>query len=254
MKLLKTWQAGAVDAPKLLFVHGWACTHDTMKPLISALSAAYHCYSVDLLGHGESPKSADYSITTQCSAIEATLAGVTEEMVVIGHSMGGQIALELAARGKARCAILLDPAHILPHSGAIKWGKLQQERLAQGDVPKQMDQFARSQFHYYVDPVLIETLAATMQATDPDVVCSVWDAIISYDGESALNRLAVPVLTIFADAPLNDGRAMARASKHIHLAQTACSGHMQQYDAPDQVVTMIERFLAVHSDRIDCSD
>jgi pimeloyl-ACP methyl ester carboxylesterase len=247
MKLLKTWQAGPVDAPKLLFVHGWACTHDTMKPLVSVLSADYHCYSVDLLGHGESPKSADYSIAAQCSAIEATFAGMMEEMVVIGHSMGGQIALELAARGKARSAVLLDPAHILPHSGAIKWGKAQQQRLAQGDIPKQMDQFARSQFHYRVDPVLIETLAATMQATDPDAVRSAWDGIISYDGASALRRLEVPVLTVFADAPLNDGRAMARASKHIHLAQTACSGHMQQYDASAQVTAMIERFLAVHS-------
>lgn len=216
-----------------------------MKPLAQRFAQDFRCLSVDLLGHGESPKAANYAITGQCDALEATFAGRLHTMTVIGHSMGGQIALELAARGKAHTAVLLDPAHIMPHDGAIKWGQKQQDDLKDTDVARHMDAFARRQFPYRVDPLTIEELAATMEAADPEVVVEAWDAIMAFDGASALERLAVPTLTIFADSPLNDGRAMAKASKHIKLAQTACSGHMQQYDAPEQVVAMVRRFLTV---------
>lgn len=243
--VLKVFETGPADAHTLLLVHGWCCTHDTMQPIADALAQDYRCLSVDLLGHGQSPKAANYSIETQCDTLAATFAGTIHEMTLIGHSMGGQIALELAGRGLANGAVLLDPAHIKPHAGALAWGEKMEKALKNAaDIPSQMDAFARGQFRYPIDPLIIEGLAATMEATDPEVVAEAWDAVLSYDASEALAALAVPVLTIFADSPLNDGRAMAKASKHIRLAQTACSGHMQQYDAPDQLAAMIRRFLA----------
>lgn len=243
--VLEVFEAGPPEAQTLLFLHGWCCTHDMMQPLVERLGEDYRCLNVDLLGHGQSPKAANYAIETQCDALESTFAGILQDMTIIGHSMGGQIALELAARGSAKAAVLLDPAHITPHAGALAWGEKMREDLEDADIPEHMDAFARGQFHYPIDRLIVEGLAATMEAMDTDVVVEAWDAILSYNAAPALARLDVPVLTIFADTPLNDGRAMAKASNHIRLAQTACSGHMQQYDAPDQLNTMIRRFLQV---------
>ncbi|MEM9881060.1 MAG: hypothetical protein AAF862_17475, partial [Pseudomonadota bacterium] len=56
--------------------------------------------------------------------------------------------------------------------------------------------------------------------------------------------LKVPALTIFADRPLNDGRAMQKASKYISLAQTAGAGHMHQIEVPKQIAAMVRRFIS----------
>ena len=103
--------------PPLLLVHGWGCDHTFMAPQFTHFCGDQRVVTVDLRGHGRSDKPRQaYTIP----AFAEDLAWVCRERdleppVVIGHSMGGAIALELAAEAPEQLAgiVLLDTA-VLP--------------------------------------------------------------------------------------------------------------------------------------------
>ena len=92
-------EAGHGDPP-LLLVHCWTCDHTFFAPQFHYFRRTHRVVAVDLRGHGASDKPGqDYTVAGfvddlvwLCGQLELT------KPVVIGHSMGGNIALELAAR------------------------------------------------------------------------------------------------------------------------------------------------------------
>lgn len=91
---------GSPENPPLLMVHGWGSFKGVWRQTIPALQDDYFCISVDLLGFGDSdkPHDGDYSIIAQaerCSKLMNQLG--YDRFTLIGHSMGGQIALCMAS-------------------------------------------------------------------------------------------------------------------------------------------------------------
>ncbi len=86
--------------PPIILVHGWTCDHTYFAPQAEHFRGDHRVISVDLRGHGESDKpQLDYTMAQFADDI----AWLCEQLrvrkpVVIGHSMGGVIAFELAAR------------------------------------------------------------------------------------------------------------------------------------------------------------
>lgn len=237
----------ASGAPPLVFVHGWTCDHSAMLPLAERFSQDHHWIAPDLLGHGRSAKpEVDYSIESQAEIVEALIdAWAPSKPVVIGHSMGAQIAVEMGARAKTslRALVLLDPAPIIPHEKAAEFGKDVARQLARQDIPAMLAAFARRQIIKAADPVALDELVDVMTATPAHVVRAAWDSIISWPGEKRLAEVNCPILVVSADKPLNRPMDLAKANKKLMTAQTAGAGHMQQYEVPDQLEAMIRRFL-----------
>ena len=84
----------------LLFVHGLGSYAPAWKKQVEALSAQYRCIAIDLPGYGKSSKYAHPESMTFFADKLAELAdslGLTE-IVMVGHSMGGQISMVTALR------------------------------------------------------------------------------------------------------------------------------------------------------------
>jgi pimeloyl-ACP methyl ester carboxylesterase len=97
------WTAG--EGPPLLLVHGVAMRAADMAPLFHSLKKRHRIYAPDLLGFGESdaPPDSDYSVATQADVIRGFMDAVQlKQPDVAGLSMGGWIALELAAEHPER--------------------------------------------------------------------------------------------------------------------------------------------------------
>ena len=73
----------------------------------------------DLLGHGHSPWEPPWDIGTHLDAIVETVGA--RESILIGHSFGGRLAFELAARAPKLVPklVLLDPAILVPGHVAL---------------------------------------------------------------------------------------------------------------------------------------
>jgi 2-hydroxy-6-oxonona-2,4-dienedioate hydrolase len=92
--------AGDPSNPPLVFVHGWLMHAGFWRETMTVLKDRFYCIAVDLLGHGHSdkPQYVNYSIPAQAQHILQLLDQLQiDRFTVIGHSMGGQISLYLAA-------------------------------------------------------------------------------------------------------------------------------------------------------------
>lgn len=93
------------EGPPLLLVHGVAMRGADLAPVLRALSRGRRVYVPDLLGYGDSdkPPGSDYSITTQTTVVRGFMDAVRlREADVMGVSMGGWIAMKLAAEHPQR--------------------------------------------------------------------------------------------------------------------------------------------------------
>lgn len=86
----------------VVLLHGLGCTHEVWEPLKPKLPHTVNVISLDLLGFGDSPRPAfsAYSNAVQAQSIIRTLRKLdtTEDLIIIGHSMGSLVAVELAKK------------------------------------------------------------------------------------------------------------------------------------------------------------
>jgi pimeloyl-ACP methyl ester carboxylesterase len=110
----------------VILIHGIAASLRDWDDLIPDLSQrGYTCYALDLLGHGDSPKieSRAYQMEWILDHFSQWMKSLhlTEPAILIGHSLGGYIALEYARRVSAwtRSLVLINPFYSLSQLPAL---------------------------------------------------------------------------------------------------------------------------------------
>jgi pimeloyl-ACP methyl ester carboxylesterase len=98
----------------LVLLHGFTDTWRGWTPILAALSAHHEVYAWSLAGHvGGDPwdRSVPLTITTSVDVVERQLDALGLDRVhVVGNSLGGWLALELAVRGRALSVVGVCPA------------------------------------------------------------------------------------------------------------------------------------------------
>jgi len=104
------------SGPLIVLIHGITGSSAQWIPVMDVLRDRYTLFAPDLLGHGESAKPrGDYSLGAYASGIRDLLIGLdAERATVVGHSLGGGIAMQLAYQFPERCGRL-----VLMSSGGI---------------------------------------------------------------------------------------------------------------------------------------
>lgn len=88
----------AGSGPALLLIHGLGGSRSTWRAILPGLATCSTVIAPDLPGHGESdPPLGDYSPGGQASALRDVVLGLgIERATVVGHSLGGGIAMQFA--------------------------------------------------------------------------------------------------------------------------------------------------------------
>lgn len=107
-------EAGPVDAPPVVLVHGLSATNASMLPLIPALCKDFHVFAPDLPGHGGTEATgAAHAARYLGDWLLAFLRETCDQpAVLVGNSLGGRTALEAALNSpfEVRGLVLLCPA------------------------------------------------------------------------------------------------------------------------------------------------
>jgi pimeloyl-ACP methyl ester carboxylesterase len=235
--------------PPMLFVHCWCCDHGYMTPQFEHFGRDHRVISVDLRGHGESDKPRqDYTpagfaedLAWLCERIGA------EKPVVVGHSMGGNIAFELARRHPdLPAAIVAVDSVIIPPQWVTDTVKQHMETLRSASYREGQKAWVSGFFLPTDDGRLKEEILEGMSALPSHVMISALDGhLLSWDGAGAVAAVKVPALYVAAATPVTDIERMRQLCPQLVVGQTVGSGHFNNRVVPEQVNAMIERFLAI---------
>jgi pimeloyl-ACP methyl ester carboxylesterase len=246
----------AGTAPAMLLVHGVGAARLVWAPVLAPLAARYHVVVVDLPGHGASAPLAP-GADAGCPALAAMLARVlarlgVEHPHVVGNSLGGWIALELAADGAAASVTGLAPAGLRLMPGepssllrvnramARLSGRLG-EALAANAAVRRVTFASGSARPTALDPGLARGVAHALRTS------TAYEAMIAATRHITFARgplVQVPACVVFGDddrilpAPDNTRREVAPpGARWVVLPRC---GHAPMWDAPRRTFELVD--------------
>ena len=242
-------QAGR-DDPPLVFIHGWCCDHTFFQPQFDHFKASHTVMTLDLRGCGRSDQPEHgYDIPTLADDVawlcrERKLA----RPVFIGHSLGGLIALELAARYPSLPAavVAVDPGPIdpLPSTRSFFEGFVAQLEGSDGEAVRRAYIDRKGMFLATDDADRRRWIVETMCAVPQHVAVAVIRGVVAWNGVAAFLLCRAPVLVLLSDCGGRDAPDRLLALKpDIQIGVTVGSGHFHQLEVPEQVTPMIAKFI-----------
>jgi pimeloyl-ACP methyl ester carboxylesterase len=99
-------RAGA--GPSIVLIHGMAGSLTTWDPVFADLARSCDVIAVDLPGHGTSSRLRDYSLGSLAASVRDVLDALeVKTATIVGHSLGGGIAMQFMYQFPERCERLL---------------------------------------------------------------------------------------------------------------------------------------------------
>ena len=245
---------GEPGAPRVVCLHGVRHHARHFEPLATRLPE-HHVLAVDLLGHGDSPWEPPWDIGTHCDAIVATVGA--RPAVLVGHSFGGRLAFELAARAPKLVPklVLLDPAILLPGHVALAAAENARADTSYVAFDELIDRrYDESALHSAPRDLVISDLAPHVETSDDGRVryryCQ--SAVVAAYGEMAsqpppFEEVRLPTLLVLGERSYlpYDHLMEAHRAALGDLLEVAVvpGGHSVLWDAFDETATAIAAFL-----------
>ena len=229
--------------PPALLIHGAGGSHLSF-PADLRRSTAIRAILPDLPGHGQSPTPAREKIADYAADMAALLDALDiDAAFVIGHSMGGAIALQMALDYPERAlglALICTGAR-LPVNPALIDGIVA--------APEQtIKLLSRWMWTADATPDLTAATSEIMRATPPAVFQADLIACRQFDARERLHEVAAPTLILAGEDDKMTPLALS-AELHAGIANSQLmilpgAGHMPQLEAPRAVAKRIESWLA----------
>jgi pimeloyl-ACP methyl ester carboxylesterase len=194
--------------PTLVLIHGWSCDASYWDAQLGELLPRYSVLTIDLAGHGQSASQRDdFTMSAFGTDVaRAVMQAVPEgSVILIGHSMGGPVAIEAARQlgSRVRAIFGVDTFKNIggpPPDPAQTEARLQ--FFADDFVGTTTNFVTQTFFRDDADPALKARIAADMAASDPRVGISAirglndWDGVIALDALRAVHSEPLPILAV----------------------------------------------------------
>ena len=243
--------AAADNAPVLLLLHGFPFSKAMWEPQVAAFAGTCRCLVPDLSGFGDSaPTEGVCRMEDFADDARALLdhAGVARA-VVCGASMGGYVALALAAAAPARLrALVLAGSRAGADTPAAAEGRLASARTVLEDGTGAFAPGFLAKVLGAPHPDLRARVEALVLAAPPAAVAAAQRGMAErLDRQELLGRLRVPTLVVAGEddalIPAEESRRMAAAIPGAALAMVPGAGHLVSLEQPEAFNRALARFL-----------
>jgi lipase len=246
---------GPTGAPRVVCLHG-VRNHGGHFAELAARLPGRHVLAPDLLGHGFSSWEPPWDIRAHCDAIVETVGA--DPAVLVGHSFGGRLAFELAARAPKLVPglVLLDPAILLPGHVALaaaENARVEKEYVSFDELIER--RYDESQLQRAPRDLVVSDLERHVTVGDDGLVryryCH--SAVVAAYGEMAsppppFERVRVPTLLVLGERsylPYDHLLEAHRAALSDLLEVVVVpGGHTVLWDALEETAAAIVHFLS----------
>ena len=232
----------ASDRPVLVLVHGAGANGAVWEP-VRASFAAFDVLAPSLPGRPPAGGAAFERASDAAAWLDAHLAALGHAgVIVVGHSYGGALAIELALLSTRVLGIVViaSGAKLRVHP-TILTAALEATRGG----PRMSTEFA---FGKSATRETVERYERAASATPPEATLADWRACDGFDRLDAIERIAVPALVVAGAADpltrLDHQRALAARLPRGELVVIEDAGHMLAWERPSALAAAVEPWLA----------
>ncbi|MFD5177555.1 alpha/beta fold hydrolase [Nocardia sp. NPDC058379] len=240
----------------LILIHGTAGHLHTWNPVIAELATRFDVIAVDLPGCGGTAISGSYAIADQADSVVRLMDSLgIDRAHLAGNSLGGTLALEIAARGRARSVIAFSPAGFWSRPGRVWFQVLMRGIHALGSLLRPVlpvllrNTITRTALFgpfvgraWTLPPEVAEAEANAV--LDSAAFAGTLAAFWTYRADSRIDTVAVPTTIAWGkrDAlltyPTQSRRAARALPAAIHIPLPRC-GHIPFFDDPTRCAELI---------------
>jgi pimeloyl-ACP methyl ester carboxylesterase len=244
------YETGGSGSPALVFIHGWNCDRSYWSEQLHLFASTHQVVAIDLAGHGDSGVNrVEWSMANFGADVAAVADRLQlEDIILVGHSMGGPVALEAAKLLKGRIKMIIAADTLSDVSQRYADEQLAGMLAAmEADFPGTVDGMVRSTFFLPTsDPVLIDQIARDMGAAPPAAGIGALEGLARWfneDVEQALADVDVPIRLINSDyRPTNIGAGQALTTSFEAVLMSGV-GHFVMQEDPAQFNAIMAELL-----------
>ena len=244
------YETGGSGSPALVFIHGWNCDRSYWSAQLPVFAATHQVVTIDLAGHGDSGVNRENWSMANFGADVAAVADALQlgDIILVGHSMGGQVALEAARLLKGRVKMIIGADTLsdvsLRYADEEITGML---AALKANFPGTVDGMVRSSFFLSTsDPALIDRIARDMSAAPPAAGIGALEGIARWyneDVEETLADIAAPIRLINSDyRPTNTSAGQALTASFEATIMSGV-GHFVMQEDPAQFNAIMAKLL-----------
>lgn len=232
------------EGPTFVFCHGAGGNLHSFDPLLDAL-AGRRCFIASLPGRWGVPGPPLESISEMADhVLEATRAAdVGDSLVLVGHSLGGAVALEASLRQDSRVmglVLMATGAKLRVHPQILE---IMRQAVDDGATAELGTMAWRAD----TDPAVIARSVTAGKATPAEAALADWRAANDFDRMAALGQVGVPTLVLGgAEDPLTPqkyARFLADGIPDAELVLLEGAGHMFPIERAAAVAQLLVRFV-----------
>ena len=235
------YESGGSGWPALVFIHGWNCDRSYWSAQLPVFATTHQVVTIDLAGHGDSGiNRADWSMANFGADVAAVADALQlKDILLIGHSMGGPVALEAARLLKGRVKMIIGADTLsdvtLRYADEQLAGMLAAMAV---DFSGTVEGLVRSSFFLPTsDPALIDQIASDMSAAQPAAGIGAFEGFARWfnqEVEQTLADIDVPIRLINSDYRPTNTRAGQALTASFEATLMSGVGHFVMQEDPDQ--------------------
>jgi pimeloyl-ACP methyl ester carboxylesterase len=232
--------------PTLVFIHGWSCDSNYWREQVPVFKQRYSVVTVDLAGHGGTDGNrSEWTIGHFGQDVATAMSAVPgDQLILVGHSMGGPVAIE-AARKLGKRVLGIIGVETFNSVGAPAPNKAQVDAVLksfEADFIGQTRKFVTENlFPPAANRELANKVAYDMSLSPPRVALPSLRAVLEYDFTEPLKQISVPIVAIDSDLgePVNEAR-IRKVLPNFHATIITGVGHFLMMEDPARVNAALE--------------
>jgi pimeloyl-ACP methyl ester carboxylesterase len=245
-RLLRVRDEGEGKKTPVMLVHGAGSSSVVWMDAVRRIAPRRRVVAPDLPGHGQSDRwhpPPEVSIAMYRDAVGTVCAHLKiEKVILVGHSMGGLVALAAAAAWPERVAGL-----VLVATGArLAVSPKVFQRIAE-DYAKYPEWLGKVGFSPATPREIVERWAGLTVTAEQEITDADFRAVDRFDGSSLLPRVKTPTLVVGGADDLLTPPKLSHELGRIPGARVSVlgeAGHMLMLERPDAFHAELDPFLA----------
>ncbi len=238
---------GQLSCPPVVLIHGAGSNHLCWPAELRRLSG-FRVLAIDLPGHGRSDGTAQQFIGGYAAGLTNFLESLgIYQSILVGHSMGGAVALHIALNEPNRVAalgLIASGAHL-----AIP-DELMEEISSPALAPMALDWLRKRLFGPAAGDNLVERVVGGLKEARPGVLYSDWQACARFDARPQIAGLHAPLWVAAGMddqlVPLSSSQFVANHAPRAQFQLVPNAGHMLILEQPRLLGQGLLAFLQKH--------